>query len=195
MQLEGLKIGFAITGSFCTFDSVYKEIEKVVAEGADVYPIISFSVDSYDTRFGTVNDHKSTLKRLTGHDIIATIVDAEPIGPKRLLDILVVAPCTGNTLGKLANAITDTPVTMACKAHLRNQKPLVIAISTNDGLSNNAKNLGILLNMKNVYFVPFGQDDPIKKCNSLVAKYEMIIPTIIEAMKGKQIQPLLVNKN
>jgi len=192
MQLNGLKIGVALTGSFCTFDKVIPWIEKMVKEGADVYPIISESVDKLDTRFGRADEWKLKLENITGKRPITTIVGAEPIGPKKFLDVVVVAPCTGNTLGKIANAITDTTVTMAVKAQLRNQKPVVIAISTNDGLSNNAKNLGLLLNMKNVYFVPFGQDDPFKKSNSLVAKYDMIIPTIQAALEGKQIQPLLV---
>ncbi|HHV98684.1 MAG TPA: dipicolinate synthase subunit B [Clostridiaceae bacterium] len=192
MLLKGLKIGVALTGSFCTFDKVIPWIEKMVEEGADVYPIISESVDKFDTRFGRAEEWKFKLENITGKRPITTIVGAEPIGPKKLLDVVVVAPCTGNTLGKIANAITDTSVTMAVKAQLRNQRPVVIAISTNDGLSNNAKNLGLLLNMKNIYFVPFGQDDPVKKSNSLVAKYDMIIPTIQAALEGKQIQPLLV---
>ena len=141
LLLEGIKIGFALTGSFCTFAKVFPEIEKLVSEGADVYPIISDSVDKTDTRYGSATEWKNRLKVITGKDIISTIVAAEPIGPKGLLDILVVAPCTGNTLAKLANAINDTPVTMAVKAHLRNQKPVVIAVSTNDALGNNAKNL------------------------------------------------------
>ncbi|HOJ10083.1 MAG TPA: dipicolinate synthase subunit B [Clostridiales bacterium] len=192
MMLKGLKIGLAITGSFCKVDDVFPEVENMVKEGAVVFPIISDSIDKYDTRFGRAEDTKIKLEGLTGNKIISTIVTAEPIGPKSILDILVIAPCTGNTLGKLANGITDTAVTMAAKAHLRNQKPIVIAISTNDGLGANAKNLGLLINTKNMYFVPFGQDDPVKKCNSLVAKMDMIIPTVVEALDGKQIQPVLV---
>ena len=192
MLLNGLKIGVALTGSFCTFDKVIPWIEKLIEEGVDVYPIISESVDKLDTRFGRADELKLKLENITGKRPISTIVEAEPIGPKKFLDMVVVAPCTGNTLGKIANAITDTSVTMAVKAHLRNQKPVVIAISTNDGLSNNAKNLGILLNMKNIYFVPFRQDDPLKKSNSLVANYDMLIPTIQAALEGKQIQPILV---
>ena len=192
MLLEGLKIGFAITGSFCTFGKVFPEMEKIRNEGAVVYPIISESVNRFDTRFGKVEDFKQKIKNVTGNEIITTIPDAEPIGPKSTLDVLIVAPCTGNTLGKVANGITDTSVTMAVKAHMRNNKPVIIAVSTNDGLGANAKNLGTLLNMKNVYFVPFGQDDPIKKCNSLVAKFELIVPTTVEALKGRQLQPLLV---
>lgn len=191
MRLEGKKIGFALTGSFCTFDKVILEMEKLVAEGAEVFPIISEAVDNFDTRFGKSVDFKARFKEVTGKNIISTITEAEPIGPKGFLDLVIVAPCTGNTLGKLANAITDTPVTMAVKAHLRNSKPVVIGISTNDGLGANAKNLGVILNTRNVYFVPFGQDDPIKKCNSLVAKFDMTLPTVIEALQGKQIQPML----
>jgi len=192
LLLEGIKIGFALTGSFCTFAKVFPEIEKLVSEGADVYPIISDSVDKTDTRYGSATEWKNRLKVITGKDIISTIVAAEPIGPKGLLDILVVAPCTGKTLAKLANAINDTPVTMAVKAHLRNQKPVVIAVSTNDALGNNAKNLGVLMNSKNVYFVPFEQDDPDSKVNSLVARMDLLIPAVLEALQGKQIQPLLM---
>lgn len=191
MLLQGIKVGFALTGSFCTFAKIIPELEKLVAEGADILPIISENVDKFDTRFGKAEEWKTKLEGITGKKLIKTIVEAEPIGPKALLDILVIAPCTGNTLGKLANGITDTSVTMAAKAHLRNGRPIVIAISTNDGLGANAKNLASLLNAKNVYFVPFGQDDPIKKCNSLTANNELIVPTILEALKGKQLQPLL----
>lgn len=191
MLLNGVKVGIAITGSFCTFDTILIEIEKLVAEGADVYPIMSYNASNFDTRFGLAKDWIDRISETTGKEIISTIQDAERIGPGNFLDIIVVAPCTGNTLAKLANAITDTPVCMAFKAHLRNNKPALIAISTNDGLSGNAKNLGILLDKKNVYFVPFSQDDPAKKSTSLIAHYDMILPAIIEALKGKQIQPLL----
>ena len=192
MQLNGVKIGFALTGSFCTISKVIPEIEKLVSVGAEVIPIISNSVDKFDTRFGTAKDLRLKLEGITGKKIIDSIVDAEPFGPKSLADLVVVAPCTGNTLAKIALGITDTPVTMACKAHLRNQKPLVIAISTNDGLGANAKNIGLLLNTKNVYMVPFGQDGPDTKPNSLVADEKLILPTIENALKGKQIQPLLI---
>ena len=192
MSLKGVKIGFALTGSSCNFSKVFSELEKLAAEGADIYPIISPAVDTFDTRFGTAEEWKNKLKEITGKELIKTIVEAEPVGPKLNLDVLIVAPCTGNTLSKLANAITDTSVTMACKAHLRNQKPLVLAFASNDGLGANAKNIGLLLNMKNVYFVPFGQDDAINKPNSLIAKFELIQPTLEEALLKKQIQPLLV---
>lgn len=192
MSLEGVKIGFALTGSSCNFSKVFPEIEKLAKEGADIYPIISPAVDTFDTRFGTAEEWKTKLREITGKEIIRTIVEAEPVGPKLNLDVLIVAPCTGNTLAKLANAITDTSVTMACKAHLRNQRPLILAFATNDGLGANAKNLGLLLNMKNIFFVPFGQDDAKNKPNSLIAHFDMIQPTIEEALLKKQIQPLLV---
>lgn len=191
MLLEGIKVGIAITGSFCTFDTVMAEIKRLVEEGAEVYPIMSYNASSLDTKFGLAKDWIEKIETATGNKIISTIQDAEPIGPTGFLDVLVIAPCTGNTLAKIANGITDTPVCMAYKAHLRNGKPVVIAISTNDALGANAKNLGLLLDKKNVYFVPFSQDDPIKKPTSIIAHYDMIIPTILEALKGKQIQPIL----
>lgn len=195
MLLERIKIGIGITGSFCTFDTVINEIKRMVDEGAEVYPIMSFNASSLDTKYGLAKDWIEKVENITGHKVISTIQDAEPIGPTAFLDVLVIAPCTGNTLAKIANGITDTPVCMAYKAHLRNGKPVVIAVSTNDGLSTNAKNLGLLLDKKNVYFVPFSQDDPFKKPNSIIAHYDMIIPTILEALKGKQIQPLLYKRS
>lgn len=195
MLLKGVKVGYAITGSFCTFDKTLPQVEKLVSEGAEVFPIISESVNEFDTRFGTAEELKNKLHTITGRQPINTIIEAEPIGPKGLLDILVIAPCTGNTIAKIANAITDGPVTMACKAHIRNMRPVVIAISTNDGLGANAKNIGVLLNTKNIYMVPFGQDDPIKKCTSLVADFEQILSTVISALQNSQIQPLLVCKS
>ncbi|MFY9140991.1 MAG: dipicolinate synthase subunit B [Thermacetogeniaceae bacterium] len=192
MRLQGLKVGFVLTGSHCTLAQVYKEIEKIVDEGAEVYPVLSYSVSSTDTRFGKSADWCSKLEEITKKPLIKTIVEAEPIGPGKLFDILVVAPCTGNTLAKLANGITDSPALMAIKAHLRNGLPVVIAVSTNDGLGFNAKNIALLLNTKNIYMVPFGQDKPLSKPNSLVAKVDKIIDTIIYALKGQQIQPVLV---
>lgn len=192
MKIEGLKIGFALTGSSCNFSAIFPIIEELANKGGDVYPIISHAVDTFDTRFGTAEEWKEKLKKITGKELITTIVEAEPVGPKLNLDVLVVAPCTGNTAAKLANAVTDTSVTMACKAHLRNQRPLVIAIATNDGLGANAKNIGLLLNTKNIYFVPFGQDDALNKPNSLIAKFDKIEETIEKALEGKQVQPLLV---
>lgn len=191
MLLNGVRVGIGITGSFCTFDIIVEQIQRLVEEGAEVFPIMSFNSYNFDTRFGLAKDWQEKIQTITGKDIINTIQGSEQVGPKNFLDVMVIAPCTGNTLAKIANGITDTPVIMAWKAHLRNNKPAVIAISTNDGLGSNAKNIGVLLDKKNVYFVPFGQDDPINKHNSLVAHYDQLIPTIIEAMKGKQIQPVL----
>ncbi len=192
MRLKGVKVGFAITGSHCTLDEVINEIKVVKNEGADIYPIFSYSVDQMDTKFGTAQKWKDEIVKITGRQPINTITGAEPVGPDKIVDIIIIAPCSGNTLAKLANAITDTPVLMAAKAQLRNQKPVVFAISTNDGLGLNAKNLGILLNTKNVYAVPFGQDNPFGKPNSLKARMDLIVDTILHALDGKQIQPTLV---
>lgn len=192
MTLQNVNVGLAITGSYCTFEKVMPEIDKLIKAGAKVYPILSYSASNTDTRFGTAQEFKNKLEDITHNKIIDSMIDVEPIGPKGLIDVMLVAPCTGNTLAKLANAITDSPVLMACKAHLRNCKPVVIAISTNDALGANAKNLGLLLNIKNIYFVPFGQDNPKDKPNSLIAKMEYLIPAIEYALEGKQIQPLLV---
>lgn len=194
MTLNGKKIGFAITGSHCTIDEIFPQVERLAQAGAEIYPIFSPAVDSTDTRFGTARKWKEVIKNYTKQPVITTIVGAEPIGPKKILDILIVAPCTGNTLAKLANGITDTPVLMAIKAHLRNQRPVVLAVSTNDGLSMNAKNIGLLLNTKNIFMVPFGQDNPHGKPTSLVADMTKIPETVEIALEGKQIQPLLVAK-
>lgn len=185
------KIGFAFTGSFCTFDKVIRELEKLT-EIYDVTPIMSSAAAFTDTRFGTAAGFLEKIGQLCGRAVITTTAAAEPIGPKRLLDALVIAPCTGNTIAKLAQAVTDSSVTMAAKAHLRNERPLIIAPSTNDGLGANAKNLGLLLNTKNIYFVPFGQDDPINKHRSLVADFTKIIPTVECALEGIQLQPMLI---
>ncbi len=191
MELKGMNVGFAMTGSYCTFASVIPQIEALAAEGANIIPIMSENASSTDTRFGKAQDFIARIESVTGNKIISTIVTAEPIGPKNILDIMVIAPCTGNTISKLACGITDTAVTMAAKANLRNENPLVIAVSTNDGLGASAKNIGMLLNCKNVFFVPFTQDDPEKKHNSLVARMELIVPTLKLAAEGKQIQPVL----
>lgn len=191
MNLKGKTIGYALTGSFCTLDAAVTQLEGIVAAGAKVIPIISDNVNDMDTRFGKADVLKDKLVQITGNQIIKTIPQAEPIGPKGLLDILVICPCTGNTLAKIAAGVTDTPVTMAVKAHLRNDRPVVIAISTNDGLSGNAQNIGKLLNTKNIYFVPFGQDDPAAKKTSLIAKNELVASTLELALEGIQLQPLL----
>ncbi|MBS4031382.1 MAG: dipicolinate synthase subunit B [Clostridiales bacterium] len=193
MRLNGVKLGFAMTGSHCTLKKIFPEIEKLLAEGAEIYPLVSPSVDKTDTRFGEAIEWKTRLVKLTGQKIISSIVNAEPLGPKVKLDAFIIAPCTGNTLAKLANGITDTAVLMGAKAQLRNQRPVVLAISTNDGLGLNAKNLGVLLSTRNFYMVPFGQDSPFDKPNSLVAKTELILPTVIQALDGRQLQPLLIN--
>lgn len=191
MNLKDKTIGYALTGSFCTLEAAVTQLEGIVAAGANVIPIISNIVNDMDTRFSKADVLKDRLVRITGNQIIKTVPQAEPIGPKGLLDILVVCPCTGNTLAKIAAGVTDTPVTMAVKAHLRNGRPVVIAISTNDGLSGNAQNIGKLLNTKNIYFVPFGQDDPVNKKSSLIAKNELVAKTLEMALEGIQLQPLL----
>lgn len=193
MSLYGKNIGIALTGSFCTFDKAFKEVENLIDENANIYPIFSNNSQVINSRFGNAADFLNKMKYMTGNDPITTIEDAEPIGPKKYLDVLAIVPCTGNTLAKLANGITDTPVLMAAKAHLRNGKPLVISIATNDGLSTNLKNIGLALNAKNIYFVPFGQDNPKDKPNSLVAHTNLLKETIECALEGEQIQPVLVS--
>jgi dipicolinate synthase subunit B len=194
MQFKGLRIGFAMTGSHCTYEEIWPQIENLVSLGADIYPIASHAVAYTDTRFGRGKDIIKRFEQLTGKTAIIDIVDAEPIGPKNLFDVMVIAPCTGNTTAKLANAITDSPVLMAAKAHLRNLKPLLLAISTNDGLGMNAKNIGVLLNTRNIYFVPFGQDNPEKKPNSLVADMSLLVPAVENAVLHQQLQPILIER-
>lgn len=191
MSLKGKKIGVAFTGSFCTFEKVFKELKNLVKTEAEVYPIFSDSAQTINSRFGKAEEFLQNAKDITGRAPIKTIKEAEPIGPKSILDLLVIFPCTGNTIAKLANGITDTPALMSAKAHLRNGKPLVIFISTNDALGMNMKNIGVLLNAKNIYFVPFGQDDPMKKPNSMVAHTELLIPTLEKALQNEQYQPLI----
>ena len=188
---EQLTLGFAMCGSFCTFNAVLTQLEAMRAEFPKIIPIMSTVSYETDTRFGTAADFRARLESACGQPVIHTIAQAEPIGPKKLLDVLVIAPCTGNTLAKLAHGMTDSAVTMAAKAHLRNGKPLVIAFSTNDGLSGSAENIARLLNRKNVYFVPFGQDDPAKKPRSLQSDFELIGDTVEAALRGWQLQPIL----
>ncbi len=192
MKLENLTIGFAMTGSFCTYHKVFPQIEKIVQEKARVIPIMSEISYSADTRFGKAVDNRKRLRDITGEEVIGSISKAEPIGPKKLLDALVIAPCTGNTIAKIANGIADSTVTLAVKSHLRNKRPVIIAVSTNDGLGNNAKNIGILANLKNIYIVPFGQDDCTEKESSVVADMNQIIPAVEHALDGKQLQPMLI---
>lgn len=192
MNLHNINIGFAMTGSFCTFTKTISQLKQLVLDGANVIPIMSFNSYTYDTRFGDAKDFIKEIEELTGNKIIHTIQEAEPIGPKNMTDIMVVAPATGNTISKLKNSITDTPVTMAVKSHLRNEKPVVIAISTNDALSGSAANIGNLLNRKHYYFVPLKQDNPITKPRSLVFDEKYLIKTIKYALDGEQIQPILI---
>ncbi|HHY62284.1 MAG: dipicolinate synthase subunit B [Bacillota bacterium] len=194
MALEGKTIGIALTGSHCTIPEVLPEIEKLIMGGAAVIPILSESVSHTDTRFGRAQDIREKLEKMTGTRVIDTMTKAEPVGPKKLLDCLVIAPCTGNTVAKLALGITDSPVLMAAKAQLRNGRPVVIGIATNDGLSGCARNIGMLHSRKNVYFIPYGQDDPIGKPTSIVSRMSEMERTVEEALAGRQVQPLLVEK-
>ncbi len=190
--MKGITVGFALCGSFCTIAEVTVQIKALIDSGYKIIPIMSPIVYSTDNRFNKAAELRERIENLCGNKIIHTIEGAEPIGPKKLLDVLIVAPCTGNTLAKLANGITDTSVTMAVKAHLRNGRPVVIAPATNDGLSASAQNIGRLLNCKNIYFVPYGQDDAIGKPTSLIADFTQIPKTVNFALEGKQIQPLLI---
>lgn len=192
MNLKNKKIGFILTGSFCTFNKVIPKIEKLIKMEAEIIPIMSFNAYNTDTKFGKAQDFIKQIEEITGKNIIHTITDAEPIGPKSITDIMIIAPCSGNTMSKLACDIIDTPATMAAKSHLRNNRPLVIAPSTNNGLGANAENIGKLLNRKNYYFVPFRQDNPITKPRSIVFDSEYIIKTLEYALEGKQISPILV---
>lgn len=186
-----MNIGFALCGSFCTYEKVFPVMEAL-AEKHNVIPIFSFAAGTVDSRFGAAADHLARAEAICGKKALTTISDVEPIGPKKLLDVLVIAPCTGNTLAKLAAGMTDTSVTMAAKAHLRNGRPLVIAPSTNDGLTASLANLGALSVRKHVYFVPFGQDDPAGKPASLVADMSLIPAAVEEALEGRQLQPMLL---
>lgn len=186
-----MTIGFALCGSFCTFSQVFPVMEELTAD-YDIIPIFSSVSYTTHTRFGNAQDHISRVTSICGREPIHTIEQAEPIGPKKLLDALVIAPCTGNTTAKLAHSIADTPVTMAAKSHLRNGRPVLIAISTNDGLGGAAENIGKLMARKHYYFVPYRQDDPIQKPSSLVADFKIIPPALKAALEGYQIQPILL---
>ncbi len=184
------RLGFALCGSFCTFDKALAEMEALAAD-YEITPIFSFNAASMDTRFGPAEEFVRRAEELCGRKAILTIQDAEPVGPQKLFDAVLVEPCTGNTLAKLANAVTDTPVTMAVKAHLRNSRPVVLAVSTNDALSASAVNIGRLLNTKNVYFVPMRQDNPEKKPRSMMADFSKSGPALEKALSGEQVQPIL----
>lgn len=190
-MVDGIRLGFAMCGSFCTFSKVVPQIEAMKNLGYDVFPIMSEFSYATDTRFGKAADFVGKIEGICDREIIHTIVGAEPIGPKALLDVLVVAPCTGNTLGKLSSGVTDGSVTMAVKAHLRNCRPVVIAVSTNDALGAAAKNIGLLMNQKNMFFVPMRQDDPVKKPQSIVADFSQIPQAVACAVKGVQLQPVI----
>jgi len=186
-----MKIGFALCGSFCTYHQVFPVIE-LLSRDYEIIPILSGNAGSIDSRFGTALEHIATLTEICGTCPIMSIAEAEPIGPKKLLDALVIAPCTGNTLAKLAHSIADTPVTMAAKSHLRNGRPVIVAVSTNDGLAGAAENIGKLMGRKHYYFVPFGQDDAIGKPTSLVADFSRIPQALEAALENKQLQPILL---
>ena len=194
MNLKELRVGFAFCGSFCTMSRALDALEQTAARFGTVTPIVSETVAATDTRFGAAHDFMREMERLCGRRVIRTVAGAEPIGPKGLLDALVICPCTGNTLAKLAHGVTDTCVTMAAKAHLRNGRPLILAVSTNDGLGASAPNLGSLLGRKQVYFVPFGQDDWAGKPASLVADFAQVPDTVEAALRGEQLQPLLLRR-
>ena len=188
-----IRLGFAITGSFCTFAKVFESLQQLQDTGLyEIQPIFSVNAATLDTRFGKAADWLARAKAITGRAPWRSLVEVEPIGPKKLLDLVLIAPCTGNTLAKLAGGITDTPVTLATKAHLRNARPVVIAVSSNDALSVGAKNIGLLMNQKQMYFVPLRQDDAVGKPCSLVADFHLLEPTLQAALAGIQTQPLLL---
>ena len=192
MERLPVHVGFALCGSFCTHAKAVAALERVAARYEAVYPIVSERCADTDTRFGTAHDLMREVERICDRRVIRSVAQAEPIGPKKLLDVLVICPCTGNTLAKLAAGVTDSAVTMAAKAHLRNGRPMVIAPATNDGLAASAKNIGLLLDKKQVFFVPFGQDDPAAKPTSLVADFGLVCAAIDSALEGRQLQPLLL---
>jgi len=190
--LKGKKIAFALTGSFCTFDRAITQMKKLADFGAEIIPIMSANAYSTDTRFGSAEEFRREIAGICGREIIHSITEAEPIGPHKMADVMLVAPCTGNTAAKLAGSITDTSVTMAVKSHIRGGRPVVLCVATNDALSGSAKNIGVLMNAKHYYFVPMKQDDPEVKPASLVAEFEKIPETIEAALEGKQIQPVFM---
>ena len=184
------RLGLALCGSYCTYEKLFQAAETL-AESYDLIPIMSENAAETDTRFGTATEHIKRLMLLSGRKVVTTIAEAEPLGPAQPMDALLIAPCTGNTLAKLSHGITDTAVTMAAKAHLRNGRPVIIALSTNDGLSGSAENIARLLNRKHFYFVPFRQDDPAKKPRSLQADFSLLEETVRAALQGRQLQPIL----
>ena len=191
IRLDGIRLGYGISGSFCTFGRSFDAAVRLKSLGAELVPVMSFNAANLSTRFGKAQDNVAHIEEIAGRKAILTIEDAEPIGPKKMCDIMVVAPCTANTIAKLALGITDTPLTMAVKSHLRNNRPVVIAISTNDALAACAKNIGMLQNLRNYYFVPYSQDDSVNKPNSAVADFSLLPETIAAALDGRQLQPML----
>ena len=194
LDLKGARVGCAMTGSFCTFSQAFRAFEALRAAGAELFPIMSDNAYALDTRFGSAAAMRARLREVCGREIWHTLPDVEPIGPKKLLDLVLVAPCTGNTLAKLACGIVDTAVTMAVKSHLRRMKPVLIAVSTNDALGAAARNIGALMNYKHMYFLPMAQDDPVKKPNSLVARFELMRAGAREALNGRNLQPIMLEK-
>ncbi len=192
MSETNYRVGFALCGSFCTHAKAVDALERTKAQFGSVLPIVSENTAALDTRFGRAADFRETMERICGKPCVDSLTKAEPIGPKKLLDALVICPCTGNTLGKLASGVADTTVALAAKAHLRNGRPLILAVSTNDALASSAKSIGALLDKKHVYFVPFRQDDPTGKPASLVADFSLVPETIAAALEGRQLQPMVL---
>ena len=190
--MNNIRLGFALCGSFCTFEAVKNEMKTLSEKEFDIFPIMSFNAYSTDTRFGKAEEHIKDIEEICGRKIVSSLTAAEPIGPKKMLDILLIEPCTGNTIAKLASGIADTPVTLAAKSHLRNDRPLLIAVSSNDALSMAATNIGKLMNNRNVFFVPMRQDDCEKKPRSVVADFSRTHAAILSSLDGKQIQPIYI---
>ena len=193
--MKKLCIGFAMTGSFCTFERALAQMEELVRRGYDVLPVLSYNAAETDTRFMTAKETEDRIRHITQRKPIVTLTEAEPIGPAKMCDVYVIAPATGNSLSKLANGQFDTPALLGAKSHIRNERPLVLAVSTNDGLGAAAQNIGRLMQWRNAYFVPFGQDDPFKKPRSLVADFDQLPRTIAAALAGIQLQPMLTCGN
>lgn len=189
--MNKLNVGFALCGSFCTFRQAINTMKDIKSDGHNIIPIMSYNAYATDTRFGKAKNFRDEIEDICRNDIISSIENAEPIGPKKLLDILIILPCTGNTLAKIANSIADTPVTLACKSHLRNARPVLIGVSTNDALAGAAKNIGALMNMKNYYFVPLRQDDYVSKTTSIVADFDKTKDAMYSAIESRQLQPMI----
>lgn len=192
MSLEGKRIGIGLTGSHTTYHKVFPQIKRLIEAKAEVIPIVSYTVQTTDTRMGKAADHIATIESITNRKVISTIPDAEPLGPKEPLDCMIIAPLTGNSMSKLANAFSDSPVLFTAKSTLRNQKPVVLGISTNDALGLNGINLMRLMATKNIYFIPYGQDNPYEKPNSLIAHMNYLVETVEVALQNKQIQPIII---